>query len=159
MNTRRRDPLSQAGVTLVELIMAIVIVSVAFVGLMTAYSRVVSRSADPLIYQQSLAIANSFMEEIVSKPYPDGFSGSCPAPPADRALFTTVCDYHGYSDTVIRDVAGNDLGLPGYGVSVAVTADGNALSLPSNNDGLRVVVSVSHPLGDALPLSSYRARY
>ncbi len=146
------------GLTLVELVIAIVIVSVAFVGMMSVYSSLMSHSADPMIYQQSLAIADSYMEEIASKDFPDSFSGTCPAPPANRAEYLSVCDYHGFSEAVIKDVAGNDLGLNGYGVSVTVAAAGAALSIPAN-DALLVTVLVSHPLGDSLSVSGYRTRY
>ncbi|MGB3620430.1 MAG: type II secretion system protein [Ketobacter sp.] len=148
-----------AGLTLVELIIAIVIVSVAFVGMMSVYAGLVSRSADPMIYQQSLAIADSFMEEIASKEFPASFSGACPAPPDDRSEYADVCDYHTYSATDIEDVAGNDMGLDGYGVSVEVVAAGSDISITDNNDALKVTVTVSHPLGDALVVTSYRTRY
>lgn len=148
----------QSGLTLVELIIAIVIVGVAFVGMMTVYSSLMSRSSDPMIYQQSLAIADSYMEEIASKDFPASFAGTCPSPPANRAEYLSVCDYHGFNETVIKDVAGNDLGLNGYGVSVTVAASGTTLSIP-NNDALLVTVMVSHPLGDSLTVSGYRTRY
>lgn len=146
------------GVTLVELIIAIAVIGVAFTGMMAAYSSMVGRSADPMIYQQAIAIGDSFLEEIASKDYPVSFSGSCPAPPASRAMFDDVCDYAGYSSSNLTDIAGNALGITGYQVSVTVSAAGGQLSLPAN-DALLITVSVNHPLGSTLSLNTYRARF
>jgi hypothetical protein len=101
------------------------------------------------------------MEEIASKDFPPSFTGTCPAPdPGDeRAEYLNVCDYHGYSETVIEDIAGNDLGLSGYGISVDVVAAGNDFPSMDTNDAVRVTVTVSHPLSDSLVMRSYRARY
>lgn len=146
------------GVTLVELIISIAVIGVAFAGMMAAYSSMVGRSADPMIYQQAIAIADSFLEEIASKDYPASFSGSCAAPPVSRALFDDVCDYAGYSSSNLSDIAGNALGITGYQVAIAVSAAGGQLSLPAN-DVLLVTVSVTHPLGSTLSLNTYRARF
>ena len=154
MTQRKR----QRGVTLVELVLAIVVMGVAMAGLMVAYASVIGRSADPMIYQQSIAIADSMLEEIVSKAFPDSYTGTCPAPPGDRALFDDVCDYDGYTTTTIADVAGNDLGITGYSVLVDVSAAGSDLGVPAN-DMVRIDIIVGNPLGNDVQLSGYRARY
>ena len=146
------------GVTLVELVVAIVVLSVAMVGLMAAYSRVVGSSADPMIYQQALAIADSMMEEIMSKGYPDSFSGTCASGGSDRTLFDDVCDYNGYSSSTITDVAGNDLNISGYSVQVTVAGAGDDLGL-ATDDAVRIDVTVDNPLASAVVLTSYRAKY
>jgi MSHA pilin protein MshD len=147
-----------AGVTLVELIMAIVVVGVAFAGMMAAYASMVGRSADPMVYQQAIAIADSFLEEISAKDYPASFSGNCPASPGNRTLFDDVCDYAGYTSSNLTDIAGNVLGISGYQVAIAVTAAGGQLGIAAN-DALLVTVSVTHPLGSTLSLSTYRVRF
>ena len=59
----------QSGLTFVELIMFIVIVSVAVTGVLLVMSFTSSRSADPLVRKQALAIAESLLEEIELQPF------------------------------------------------------------------------------------------
>lgn len=65
MSTRH----SQHGVSLIELIMFIVIVSVAVAGILLVMNVTTKSSADPLIHKQSLAIAESLLEEIELMPF------------------------------------------------------------------------------------------
>lgn len=64
----RRSAL-QRGISLVELIMFIVIVSVALAGILLVMDTVTKGSADPLIHKQSLAIAESLLEEVELMPF------------------------------------------------------------------------------------------
>lgn len=59
----------QAGVTFVELIMFIIIVSVAVTGVLLVMNFTSSRSADPMTRKQALAIAESLLEEIELQPF------------------------------------------------------------------------------------------
>lgn len=66
---RRRSARHQSGLTFVELIMFIVIVSVAVTGVLMVISFTSSRSADPMVRKQALAIAESLLEEIELQPF------------------------------------------------------------------------------------------
>ena len=59
----------QRGISLIELIMFIVIVSVALAGILLVMNVTTKNSADPLIHKQSLAIAESLLEEIELMPF------------------------------------------------------------------------------------------
>jgi MSHA pilin protein MshD len=59
----------QRGLTLIELIMFIVIVSVALVGVLTVFNVTTRSSADPMIRKQMLAIAESLLEEVMLQPF------------------------------------------------------------------------------------------
>lgn len=61
MSTR---PARQRGVTLIELILFIVIVSVALVGVLQALQLTTGASADPLRRKQALMIAEGLLEEV-----------------------------------------------------------------------------------------------
>lgn len=61
MSTSR---MRQRGVTIIELIVFIVIVSVAVVGVLQALALNTAHSADPLRRKQALMIAESLMEEV-----------------------------------------------------------------------------------------------
>lgn len=139
-----------AGVTLVELIIAMVIVGAALAGLVAVYSRANIASADPLVAQQMVAIAEGMMEEIMLKPYaPEGGNT------AARATFNDVRDYDKFASAGVYTVAGAKVpGLERYGVTVAVeqvTLTGMAKA----GDALRIRVTVTYG-GESLTLSGWR---
>jgi MSHA pilin protein MshD len=57
------------GVTLLELIVFIVVVSIAVVGVLTALNLSNSASTDPMIQKQALAIAEALLEEVQLQPF------------------------------------------------------------------------------------------
>ena len=116
----------QAGTTLIELVIAIVIVSIAVSAVLMALSMTVGYSADPMIRHQAIAIAEAYLEEIALKAFddPDGVDGE-----ANRTLYDDVDDYNGLVDVGARDQFNGALaGLDNYTVTVAVTASS---ALPS----------------------------
>lgn len=150
MSNKRR----MAGVTLVELIVAIVIVGVALAGLVAAYNRASVASADPVITQQMLAIAESMMEEVMLKPY-DGGDG---AVGTTRAQYDEIGDYANYSAQAVTDADGQPIaGLGRYSVSVAVGPVADALPGVDANDARRIDVTVAHG-AERLTLSGWRTR-
>lgn len=60
---------NQRGVSLIELIMFIVIVSVALAGILLVMNTTTRGSADPLVHKQALAIAESLLEEVELMPF------------------------------------------------------------------------------------------
>ncbi len=152
---KRRVRATQRGVTLVELVITIVIISIVAVGLLKAQAMIVQRSADPMLERQALAIAESYLEEITAKPFAD--PDSCPAVPGagGRANFSAACHYHGLSGAP-ADQFGNALGLAGYVVNVSVGRA--ALDTIADTAALLVTVTVTDPLGRTLRLSAYRAQ-
>jgi len=59
----------QRGISLIELIMFIVIVGIALAGILLVMNNVSKNSSDPLIHKQSLAIAESLLEEVELMPF------------------------------------------------------------------------------------------
>lgn len=150
----------EAGLTLVELIVAMVVISVALVGVMSVINFTTSHSADPVLRHQALAIAEAYMEEVILKEFLDPDTGDiCPTKEANRALYDNVCDYNGLVDNGVRNQNGQAItGLENYRVSVAVAQEsfGSSGNLV---DGLRIDVEVTDPAGESLTLISYRADY
>lgn len=140
-----------AGVTLVELIVAIVIVGTALAGLVAAYNRANIGSADPMITQQMLAVAETMMEEVMLKPYDT--NGAHVARPANRAQYTEVGHYHGFASDGIADVDGAPIaGLQRYRVEVDVAP---VTLTGASGKALRIRVTVRN--GDRnLQLSGWR---
>lgn len=140
-----------AGVTLVELIIAIAIVGMALAGLAAVYNRANIASADPVIQQQMIAIGETMMEEIMLKPFAQS------ANQAGRANYNDVQDYAGYASSGIRDATDNAVpSLQDYGVSVAVSPAALA-GIAANGDALRIDVTVSYR-GQSLTLTGWRTR-
>lgn len=156
----------QSGMTLAELLVAMVVIAIGLAGVLTAFSVVVKDSADPLIRKQMLSIAEETMEEITLQPF--AVSGAPPgnatvdctsgAPAgARRADFDDLSDYNGYSTTGICNIDGESIAsLAAYGLSVAVTPAA-AMGLGAGNVN-RIDVQVSHGT-DTLQLVGWRINY
>jgi MSHA pilin protein MshD len=79
----------QRGISLIELIMFIVIVSVAVAGILLVLNVTTKSSADPLVHKQALAIAESLLEEVELMPFtycdPDDANAASAVSPAGCA--------------------------------------------------------------------------
>lgn len=60
---------NQRGVSLIELIIFIVIVSIALTGILAVMNITNRTSADPVVHKQALAIAESLLEEVELMPF------------------------------------------------------------------------------------------
>ena len=154
------------GFTLVEVVILIVVISVALAGVLLVFQNVVRGSADPLIRKQALAIAEAMLDEVLLTSY-DPVAGG-----GTRANFNDVDDYGTPPfDTAPGGVGMTDIqgapipGLAAYNVRVNVeTAGGavlNAPGLPAVNESKRVTVTVTvtgHP-EMTVTLDGYRLRY
>jgi MSHA pilin protein MshD len=59
----------QRGISLIELIIFIVIISVALTGILLVMNQTTAHSADPMVRKQALAIAESILEEVELMPF------------------------------------------------------------------------------------------
>ena len=140
------------GTTLVELIVSIVVISVALSGVLMVIVQNTRASADPMIWHQAVAIAEAYLEEALTKEFTVG-------PESTRATYDDVLDYN-FTDIGARDQTGTPInGLGGYTVQVAAALDDlNNITLASGN-AVRVTVTVTTPSGDAIAISGYRTNY
>jgi MSHA pilin protein MshD len=140
---------TQLGLTLVELIISIVVISVALTGVISVMNVTVGHSADPVVQHQAIAIAEAYLEEILLLPYSDPDATEAGE---TRATFDDVDDYHGLSDSGVVDQTGTAVAsLSNYNVMVAVaTVTVNSITMK------RVDVTVASALG-SLILSGYKA--
>lgn len=109
---------SHSGFTLIELIVSIVIISVAVGGIMLVFVVALTYSADPQQQQQALAIGEAYLDEILARAYadPDGSNLG-----ETRATFDNVGDYHGLNQAP-TDQNGNLIaGLGDYVVQVSIS--------------------------------------
>ena len=171
----------QQGATLIELMAAITITAIALVTLIALTSRSTQQSADPMIREQAVAVAQSYLEEILQKRFCDpdvaadcvaacSGAGACGnaactvSEGANRSVYDDVCDYNGLPDTRVRDQTGTLIPQLGqYSVNVQVVDDNSAvLNGLAGNAGqvVRVDVNVSHPaMPDTVRLSGFRTNY
>ena len=146
---------SQAGVTLIELIISIVVIAIAIGGVLGVLSQSVGRSADAMVMSQAVAIAEAYLEEITLKSFidPDGVDGE-----ANRIDFDDVDDYDGLVDVGARDQFGVAIpSLSQYTVAVTVVQSAALTGVPGA-DAERVDVRVTYAPNVAVMLSAYKTR-
>ena len=172
MSSRLRE--RAAGFTLIEMVMAIVIISVGLAGVLLAFNTSVRSSADPLIHKQMLAAAEEMMEEVLLKPFapPDGgfdqtnsaWPVNCGTAAAARDLFDDVSDYRNYATNSVCNTDGMAVaGLGGYSLSVVVDPAGTLGSAASGGvlDGgkvKKITVTVRHG-AETMVLNGWRTAY
>lgn len=137
----------QAGLTLVELVVSIVVLSVAAVSLMMLVSRMAVSSADPMVRMQVIALIQAYHEQLLALPLND---------PGAGGSNDDVNDYAGFSTTV-----------NGYQVSVQVVDLAPLAPTHAEKTGLptelyqahKITVAVNHAaLGTAMSARFYRWR-
>ena len=146
---RRKHP--QTGLTLIELIMTIVVLSAGVVGIVLAYGQIISSSADPVRTQQAVAVAESYMEEILGRRCDlTQTTGSG----LDREFWEFVHDYHELEDTPPKLLGFENTNVPLQRFTVTVAVEEQTLN---SVDGCQVIVSVNDGARVALSLSGFRA--
>lgn len=175
---------TQSGISLIELVMFIVIVSLAVVGILSVMNVTTKASADPMMRKQALAIAESLLEEIELQPFtfcdPDDANvlsastatlgaGACAtivqgmgATPGETRYaeprFDNVGDYHGFSMAGILDIQNASVtGLETFTAKVTMAQDGARFTL-APEEVLRIDVTVTSGPTD-VTLTGYRFRY
>jgi MSHA pilin protein MshD len=170
------------GISLVELVVFIAIISVGLAGILGVMNFTTRASADPLVQKQALAIAEAYLEEVLAMPFtycdPDDPAaagaqvvGDCTVPEnigaegetrgSGTTPFDNVSDYNGLAG-VPANVDGTPIGdLGGYVVAVAVIPEALAATagtVPAEAS-LRVRVTVTGPNDVNVVLDGYRTRY
>lgn len=143
--------------TLIEILVTIVVIALAATALMSVFGNMVRGSADPLIQQQAITIAEAYMEEILRKEFADPAVAETGASEAgeSRASFNDVQDYNDLPDNQVRDQNNNAIAaLAGYTVTVSVNG-----AVFSAVNTMRIDVTVTHPASGAISLSAFRANY
>jgi len=120
---------SQQGLTLIELIISITILSISLTAIISVFANSATNSATPMAREQANFIANAYMEEIMLQAYLDPATGTdtgtCEEGASNRDLFDDINDYGCVNDTTgAVDQNGNLItDLAAYNVNVDVTPD------------------------------------
>ena len=150
------SPARCRGVTLVELIVTIVVIAAAVFGVIALTSATATRSADTMVQVQAVIIGESYLNEILQKPF-----GSDCGPCTQRVQMDKVADYNGLLDVGVHDATGApvaNLGSYNVRVTVANRALGAGPAVPVPQSEL-VTVTVTAPNGRSIALSGYRTLY
>lgn len=161
----------QSGATLIELVMTIVIISIAVAGVVGAFSVMVGRNADPLWQTRVVTLAQIYAGEILSKKF-DNSAGQGGEPPYSgaacnigpdsgetRATYNDVDDYNGTDDKPPRTADGS-LGpeYKAYEVKVTVSCAGSQVGV-ANNQVKRIDIRVIAPGESPALFSLYRGNF
>jgi type II secretory pathway pseudopilin PulG len=106
-----RRPSRTSGFSLVEAVMAIVVLGIAIPPLVSMFRIVARNSVDETLQDVALAYANGLMEEITSKGFedPDLASGSFGTEEGLRGSYNDVDDFDGHSNSPPKQLDGTDL--------------------------------------------------
>ena len=164
------------GATLVELVITIVIISVAIAGVVGAFALISGRSADPLNQTRAVALAQLYLDEILSKKFDDQTppggvdANGDPYTGADRCViadegqdrkdYDDVDDYNAISGAAPENAEGTELiaDYDNFQVTVTVQCAGDEVGL-AVDDAKRIDLTVTDPSGQDYDFSVYRANY
>ena len=168
----------QRGATLVELVMTIVIISVAIAGVVGAFSLIAGRSADPLNQTRAVALAQIYMDEILSRRFdeetpiggtPEGeprvtcLSIGTDTDEDSRAAYDDVDDYDNINDALPENADDDRLGADydNFRVTVDVVCAGDDFNLADldNGDAKRIDLTITDPSGNPYNFSVYKANF
>lgn len=154
----------QKGFTLLEVLITIVVISIAATAIMSVFTSTASKSVDPVIQLQAIAIAEAYMEEIQLKNFadPTQLETGGAETGESRMTYDDVQDYDDPSiDGAVADQNNNAIGsLSDYTVTVSVSGQtlGGTPVIPAT-DSLRIDITVDHPAIDPISLSGFRTLY
>jgi MSHA pilin protein MshD len=174
-----REPGAAGGFTLVEVIIAMLLISIAALGITYVMGLGLRHQSDALWQSKAVALAQAYHEEIASRRYDENapLGGTPPCSPAtvpctaagafndgeSRAEFDDVDDYDGVNDSPPVDSLGSPrLGYDSFTVEVAVAYADPALvatlGLDDPTDAKVVRVTVSNPEG-SLEFTALRGNF
>jgi MSHA pilin protein MshD len=170
------------GFTLAELLIFIIITGIAVAAIAGLFAKNVGSSADPYLRQKALAVAKSYMDEIIRQrwnhntPFGGGCvktgSGQCealePSNPSvapignegqARVDYDDIDDYDGLDEAPKDSLGALVDGYSGFNVQVQVTEPaGNWNGVPAA-DVRKIVVTVATPNNENISLTSYRLNF
>lgn len=148
---------SVRGFTLVEMIIAILVLGMGLAGVLVAFQQTTKGSADPLIHRQLLSVAEAYLEEVMSRPFASDLVASSNG--CARSGLHDVDDYASFGTQPVCpiDSTATVSGLEGYTVAIAVEA------LPfeglTATQARRVTVTASRSDGPSIVLVGWRTHY
>ncbi|OGA41328.1 MAG: hypothetical protein A3G26_10925 [Betaproteobacteria bacterium RIFCSPLOWO2_12_FULL_65_110] len=150
MSTSRGLSCRQAGLTMIELIMFIVIVSVGIAGILVVLNVTVKSSADPMIRKNMLSIAEAMLEEVQLMP----FTYCDPTDP----LASTAADTAGCTATYVEELGVLVSSAEAGQVRISTTTPFNNVNDYYVSGGLNIASPVSDITGTFVAPAGYSAK-
>lgn len=150
---------TSSGVTLIETMVFLVVVSIALVALVRVYTSAVTNSVDPVVRVRALELAQAQIDEILSRKFDENTPTSgvpaCDSTAGVACLgivgdgdYDDVGDYNGF-------VNNSD---PNHTLTVSVISAGDEIGLPLNQ-ARRITVSTTISGASDLVLSAYKTNF
>ena len=166
--------MKKKGFTLIEIILFIVVFTVGVTGIMTIFYNTVSRTADPLLRDKAIQVAQSVMDEIYGKKWdeltPNGGdnisvgTATIGAEETNIDDYDDVDDYNGLDCTTCDSNCFTDITC-NYNVKVSVNfvsidSSGNIVDNSSNTNYKKIVVQVtSDALNETYKITAIKANF
>ena len=135
---------NQSGFTLIEIIITLVVLSIAAVGVLSVFSVGIKGSADPLILNQAIGLAQGKMDEAIALKKSAGFNGVLSISPGVPP-FSAPLDVFSWTRTVTC-VTAADLNTP-------------AGAPPCASGYAHVTVTVTHPIAGSVSVDTVLTNY
>ena len=158
----------QRGLSMIEMIITMLVISIALVASLNSFSLIGGRSAEAMIQTKSLDLAQLYLDEILAQRF-DEATGNGGTPPytgtcritndgESRSDYDDVDDYHAINneEPALIDSSLSTL-YSGYTVSVSVFCDDTVGA--NTNGSKRVQITINDPAGDSSVFASYRGNY
>lgn len=150
---------SQLGTTLIEVIVFIVVVNLAFVAVLQIYGQAVVNTVDPVVRVRATELAKAALDDVLARRFdentPSGGVPACGSAAGEACLGITsdadyddVGDFNGYTDN-------SDTNYP---ISITVVNAGADLGLAASM-ARKITVVVGMPDGNQVALAAYKANY
>lgn len=151
----------QRGVTLIELVVFIVVLSIGLTAMVMAMSSHLINSVDPIVQMRALECAQAKLDEITARKFdessPTGGVPACGSAESGASACTGIAPEAQLDD--VGDFAGHsDNSNAECSISVTVVNAGSDLGLPDEQVRL-VTVDVSSTGGGRATLSTYRTNF
>ncbi len=153
---------SDKGFTLLELIVVIVVLSIALTALIRVFNQAAVNSIDPVVQIRALECAQAKMDQVLARKFdentPSGGVPACGSADAGavncsgitvEAALDDVGDFQGHVDNSLDQCQ----------ISVEVINAGTQLGLGSNDQARRITVTVNSTGGGSAVLSAYRTNF
>jgi len=161
-----------SGVTLIEMVITIVILSIAITAMLGAFSNSMQHSADPMWQFKSIKLAQLYLDEILSKKFdtttplggqPASTTVNCaamgPESGETRATYDDVDDYYNMTNVVPTKVSGAlDPSYSGYRIHVFVGCAGTDAGLPTA-DLKRITITITPPGQKSMDFTVYKGNF
>jgi len=155
---------ASSGFTLAEVLVSIVVLGIAAAAILGMFTSAIKTSADPMIQQQAIAIAEAYMTEILRKDFADDMENNTDSGGSEgsenRPDYNDIQDYNSLPDQIVRDQ--NDTAIAALSdFRVAVTVLPDLFKGISSQCAKRIDVTVTHDRFQNvnIQLSSFRTYY